>query len=448
MTRTNRGTLPAFLASLALLATAAFSQPIPPPAPAKPKLLAPPADAPFADFSTAWPTRWGHKASDGIQGVIRPLDVPASDLSSRSVWQADLTPDADDHADAAALLADSGATPAFEKPGSFLVGRPRIDGAGGGVGGQLPGFDGGTVGGLLVFRFISGETAADNSVDLQRTTFVTYDPAALDPAAKPKGVILVMPGLFGTPGPVIEGTIARLRQSGFAILRMMSQPSRFTEKFTFHADVTDAATTAAAAKEISHILSDRAAECAFAAQAAWDYLESQRPDLKGLPCGVLGMSGGAMTLPTVVAREPSRYRACMMIAGGADFWLINEHSNYADWIGALTVDWSPSTPTDDQRKTLDLAYLAAAPLDSYHTAAALKGKHVVLMHAKQDRAVPAALGDVLWQRLGKPERWAGPWSHESVFIALAMQNDQVAAWFEKAMSHRSDMSDSAEPPPK
>jgi hypothetical protein len=455
--------LSAMLFAPVSLLPAALAQFGTPPRPTDPKLLPPDHTAPFADFSSAWPDRWqppnAAKSDRPFRGVIRIMNVFADRLGTRgNPSNAPLTDD--DRADIAALLGPASkpdGTPVDasleirrEGQGSLVHVERRVDVAIPSNLGQLGGV--GNTDAALVLRFISAErvtTGDRTALELQRTTFAYYEPepatptgdagAAPDaekPAEKPTNptaVILLMPGLFGTPEQIIEPMIARFRQSGWGVLRMMSQPSRFTERVNFTVDVSSDAATVTSAAEISRVLSGRAAECAYAVQAAWEFLEQSRPEIKGVPRGAVGMSGGAMTMPTVVALDPAPYSAIMMIAGGADYWLINEHSNYAEWIGAIKRTWIPEKPTDDQRRALDAAYLAASPLDPFHTAAALKGKRIVMMHATGDRAVPAKLGDVLWERLGRPERWAGPWTHETIFISLATQLDQVIDWFQRSL---------------
>ena len=102
-----------------------------------------------------------------------------------------------------------------------------------------------------------------------------------------------------------------------------------------------------------------------------------------------------MTLPTVVAREPDRYAAGIMVGGGADFWLMNHRSNYKNWIDAARENWVGPPPTPEQLAQLDELYLRKSPLDSYYTAAALKGKPTLMIQGTTDFAVPSPyLGDL------------------------------------------------------
>jgi predicted esterase len=233
-----------------------------------------------------------------------------------------------------------------------------------------------------------------------------------------------MPGLFGTPEPIAESTSSALRKSGWTILRMLAQPSRFTERVEF--TVADSLDTTA--QEIARVLTGRAAECAFAAQAACLHVESSRPFLKSKPRIALGFSAGAMTLPTVVAREPDRYHAAILVGAGCHFWLLNSKSNYATMVGALSLSWSGIERTPERESQLADRYLAHAPLDSFHTAAALHNKPVLMIQGQHDLAVPTSLGETLWERLQRPEKWMRPFGHEFLFINLHKDYNAITDW--------------------
>jgi predicted esterase len=261
-------------------------------------------------------------------------------------------------------------------------------------------------------------------LQIRRTWFGVYDSLNSDGA---RGVALVMPGLFNTPEPIIEYVVKALQERGWVVLRMMAQPSRFTERveFAINPDRLDDS-----ARRLAGEMQDRVAECAFAAQAAFGHLLSRRPELGRLPRIALGMSGGAMTLPTVVAREPEKYAGAVLIAGGADLYAITSESNYRAMIGSLTYKWL-RPPTEAEKDQLDRLYLEHATLDSYHTAAALRGKPVLMIHGTHDGAVPARLGDLLWERLGRPERWSEEAGHEEVFMRLPQKTGRILEWLDQ-----------------
>jgi predicted esterase len=353
-----------------------------------------------------WPARLAPASNPGAKGVIHPLPDAAAVLGFRSSIRA---PTPDDLADARALLGDGIDSARFEGPGSFIyrIGRPD----------QPADPDRKPTPHPEYFVFVS---ASPERV-LQRTWFAFSLPSS----DHPRGTALLMPGLFGTPPATLDLVTRRLRAQGWAVLRMMSQPSRFTARAVFDINTAD---PGPGLKNVAAEFDDRTAECAFAVEAAFAHLAQTHPDLAALPRIAVGMSGGAMTLPTVVAREPARYAAAVLIAGGCDFFTMALESNYQYLVNAFTFHWTPAEPPDDQRPALAREYLEASALDSYHTVAALKGKPILMIHGSFDMAVPAHLGDLLWERLEKPERWVKKAGHEEVFMKLPGDLDRLMQW--------------------
>ena len=56
---------------------------------------------------------------------------------------------------------------------------------------------------------------------------------------------------------------------------------------------------------------------------------------------------------------------------------------------------------------------------------------MLLIQGTSDLAVPSPLGDLLWERMGKPERWlmeeAG---HEVLFMMLPQKFGKMMEWLE------------------
>jgi len=377
-----------------------------------------PAADPGAIAPAAWPARHVVQGHPDARGVIRTLDIPGLVGFQPGIGLL-IKPSQADLADARALIPGDGDAQepmvAFEQPGSFVfraTTRP----------GKPPHAE-------LWFVFVSARPsdAEPPAPRIERTWFGYYAPAE---GVDPRGLALLMPGMFGTPEPILNLFISRLTAQGWGVVRMMAQPSRFTQKTVFKVDTAD---PAAAAGSIAAEFDQRSAECAFAVQAAMEFVARERPALAPLPRIAVGMSGGAMTMPTVLALEPERYAAAVMIAGGCNYLAINEESNYRMLIDAISLQWSPGAPTDDDRARLDSLYLERSRLDSYHAAAALAGKPMLMIHGDHDGAVPARLGDMLWERLGKPERWVQVAGHEEVFMKLPAEMDKIMEWIAAAV---------------
>ncbi len=259
------------------------------------------------------------------------------------------------------------------------------------------------------------DTDEQRIVQLQRTWFVLYEPRNTEKADATKGVVLLFPGMFGTPEPVIDGLIGQLRNNGWHVLRMLTHSSRFTEQASYTLDPQDG--LGEEAEAIANELGDRAAECALAVEAVCAHIAKTRLDIPIDRRIALGMSGGGMVLPTIVAREHDAYKAAVFIGGGCDFAAISMESNYADWIDAVRIEWA-SEPTDMDRTAFAFTYRDAAPFDSYHTATLMADIPTLMLHGSADKAVPASLGDLLWTRLGEPERWEAPIGHEVLFMGF------------------------------
>lgn len=261
-------------------------------------------------------------------------------------------------------------------------------------------------------------------VVLERTWFSLYDPRS-GPA---RGIAVMMPGLFGTPEAVFDQMVRHLQARGWVVLRMMAQPSRYTEALDVQVDPEDVEKAAAVCAEV---FGQRVAECAYAVEAALAWAREKRPEIAGKPAVILGGSGGAMSLPTVVARMPQTFDAAVLIAGGSDFATIAVTSNYVEWVDSVRISFGGGRPTPAQLEAFGEAYLSRSPLDSYHTASALEGTPVLMLHASRDRAVPAAQGEQLWERLGKPERRVYTMGHETIFISLPLRYGSIMDWLDE-----------------
>lgn len=397
----------------------------------------PPVDskAAFLNYANAWPERWGVPPGPGVRCVVlpvkgnilkpeivrttgwpRPNGLAEQDPLANELFEALGRPEAVQNFKVRSL--GSGAT--------VVRTRPRLEGE------RVLRRNAYTA--TLTFRTVSARAIGEDVLELDETWFSLFEP---DQAGEPRAVVLLMPGLLGTPEGILQALTARLNDAGYPVLRMICQPSRFVEQAVYTIDPADGLDEEA--RFIAASFDNRTAECAFAVQAAFDYLNKERPALAAAPRIAIGCSGGAMTLPTVVARDPEPYKAAVLIGGGAGFWLLNERSNYAEMIGAVDARWKPAAdalgdaPKEaDRRKLADL-YLDHAALDAFHTAAALEGKRVLMVHGSLDRAVPAPLGDALWERLGRPERWSEEVGHEALFMNLPARFDDMVRWVDAAV---------------
>jgi pimeloyl-ACP methyl ester carboxylesterase len=305
---------------------------------------------------------------------------------------------------------------------------------------------------------------------IERTWFAYYDPFPPrdekgfldgDKKAPIRGLVVILPGMFGTPPDQIGTMTRRLRNEGFAVLRMLAHPSLFTEHVSFAVPMQGPVD--AAAKDIARELSGRTAEVAYAIESALAHVMTQRPEIIDKKLGFVGMSGGAMVAPTVVARNPKLFERVVLIGGGADYLQILLESNYREWIDAVEVLFFEGAPpkghagndqqgkplepikadepakpgsagfrlvtkgpsADQRRAELLAAYRRLAPLDSANLAPSLAGTSVLMVQATTDRAVPRVTGDLLWEKADKPERIMVSGGHEWLFFTLNRHMDRM-----------------------
>lgn len=316
--------------------------------------------------------------------------------------------------------------------------------------GSMWGVSGGPVPeGTESFAFVSG--TLDQDVDgewlirVERTWYQLVEAAT----PEPRGVVLLIPGMFGTPEPVVERFVRALSGRGYAVVRFLAHSARFTEEVTIDLDPAD---LASAADRIAQTFGERAAENAYAASAAVRDALERRPSWRDKPVAAVGFSGGAMVLPTVLAYDPDLYDAAVYVAGGAHFWRIAQESNYRQWIDSVRWRWldgaggaaasvNNTPPAAGLKRELDRLYLERAPLDSARTGELVRGVPTLMVHAANDQAVPAELGDLLWERLGRPERRVLPVGHELLFVTLPTQFLGIIDWLDGAVSAQPRPSD-------
>lgn len=400
-------------AVIALSGVGACAQPVPPepvPSAVSEALFAnfPVADSEITcvESASAWVVRPGFAIDDRIQGVISVIDFAHERPRPTQVGRISAI-EAPTELRGMSRLLDKLGRPngevEFEGPKSCIVRIPEFIAT-----------DPKSVksDATLTIEFLSGVPSGDTGVRIQRTAFSLFTPTADAPA---RGAALIMPGLLGTPLGVLEPLTKMLREDGWYVLRMWAQPSRFTEYKPVFIDVTG--DRIAQAQSLADEMQNRLSEVAYSVQAAFARVEQSHPELAGLPRVGVGMSGGALTMPTVIAREAPRYAGCVMIGGGADAFMMTLKSSYS-MIGGPKYEFVNGEMTQEFLRSLDEEYLKRAPLDPYHTAVSLREKKVLIIHANADTAVPSPLGDLLWKRCGSQDRVIHEAGHESLFMML------------------------------
>ena len=367
-----------------------------------------------------WPARWG-AFPGGERGVVyEDIRLIADWQSGRIPNDFILPPDEINEEQIQLLLRSSTEssttewTPELEVGGGFII-RP------------IEGESAESIGEYRQYlTFVSAERDdLTGSLRVQRTWFTFTEPKD----TKPRGLAILMSGMFATPREVCDIAERGLLMRGWAVLRMLSPPSRMSEHtvYTIPLDLDSSAVM----EQIATDMDNRVAECAHAVKAMADHVVRGSQILPGAPRIIFGMSGSAIALPTIVAYEPEAYDAAVIVAGGANSFSIARRSSYREWIDAIGFLFTPRDPTTSELAELDAQYLELSTLDGYHTAESMSGIPTLMIHGSTDTAVPADTGELLWDRLGKAERWVMPVGHELVFAALPVRMVALLDWLDE-----------------
>lgn len=185
----------------------------------------------------------------------------------------------------------------------------------------------------------------------------------------------------------------------------------------------DASSTA---REIAAAIDDALAGNAYSCEAVLHYIDHQRPDLQGVPVVLMGFSAGAIAAPAAAALIAPRLSAVVLVGGGANIFMLSQESTFSD--GGVRVLCDEKSVPKPVLEASYPDYLNAAQLDGWRVAPLLSGIPVLQVHASQDTWVPAKGGELLWERLGKPDRLVVDSDHDLLFYFLPEQAPQVDAW--------------------
>lgn len=244
------------------------------------------------------------------------------------------------------------------------------------------------------------------------------------PGTTPRGTIVHMAGLgsYAYELPIIQ----ELKDRGWWVLRVSTPRVWWFEARRFMIPSRDRVPEVARslAKEIDDLL----AESAYAAEGAIDYLARQRPEIPLSPMVMVGCSAGALATPAVVARMPEKFDAVVLVGGGANLLEISQRSDLTT--AGISLAWPENQPRPDWRNRLFAEYLKFSKLDPYATAPVIRDKPVLMVHANLDSTVPADNGWLLWDRLGRPDRYVHVVGHRTLFLTLYTQSRRIADWID------------------
>lgn len=226
--------------------------------------------------------------------------------------------------------------------------------------------------------------------------------------------------------PVIEELLLK----NWAVLRVAS-PNLSAQRGSPTYRIDDDDDLDRAARRIARQIDDRLAEHAYAVEAAIAFLADRVPHVPTHPAVLMGYSAGALVTPVIAARMPERFAAAVLVCGGANLLDISQRSELTD--GGIKIKWGPGRGTDADLARLKGLYLGYSRLDPFHTAPYLNTTPVLQVHGTMDGIVPADTGDLLFERLNRPDRLVYPIGHKGFFWLLPSQAKRLVDWVEEAV---------------
>ncbi|MBL8760544.1 MAG: hypothetical protein JNL50_04510 [Phycisphaerae bacterium] len=174
------------------------------------------------------------------------------------------------------------------------------------------------------------------------------------------------------------------------------------------------------------------ADIAYSWEAALAFVEKKCAAAAGGPVVYVGMSFGGIVGPTVVARLGERVKATVLAGAGANLMGIASESDIEGLDLVLTgSDGRRVMPGSEHYRAISEMYLEKAAWDSYNTAPFLAGQPVLLVQGRTDRTVPSQYGELLWERLGRPERWSAWYGHPLLIYFIGDHRKEIVDWLER-----------------
>jgi pimeloyl-ACP methyl ester carboxylesterase len=252
----------------------------------------------------------------------------------------------------------------------------------------------------------------------------------LTPGGPARGIVLHLSSLagFDYEKPVIDA----LCHDGWLVVQIDASTVRRQEnpvRVERGGDVREAAA------ELAEMIDNRVAEIGYAAEAVLDYLHDTRPELGDRPVMIAGYSAGALVGPAVGALLHDRIEGVVLVGGGANLLNIARRSSLTN--GGIAVRWvgpperADVDASDEDWARLEDAYLSASKLDPNNTAPYLADKPVLVLHGIFDDIVPADTGELLYERLGRPERFVYTLGHRGLFWRLPAQAGLIRRWIDR-----------------
>lgn len=254
------------------------------------------------------------------------------------------------------------------------------------------------------------------------------------PRGESRGIAVRLTGLDG--GIYDRGLERELLDRGYTVL-VIRPPA--LDLLSSDAEREAMLPVGRAAQASAEVLDRFLAARALTVEGLVRWLEAEQPELAGLPIVVVGSSFGAITAPAVTLRLRERFgerlRAQALVTGGANLVEIMRTTAYSIGFGEGRGD-------SELRRWAEI-YASLTRFDPLNTATLVRGVPTLVLHATGDGIVPTPTQTILWERLGKPERWDFRGGHIALFVLFDRYAGSVIDWVDERAELRS-ASDGAE----
>ena len=179
-------------------------------------------------------------------------------------------------------------------------------------------------------------------------------------------------------------------------------------------------------------------ETAYATEAVLAYLHQKNPSWVRGPHVVIGASAGALAAPVLIKRLEG-VDAAVYVGGGANVPEIALESSIRIYRPKILMS-EKGSPTrhrasrENAIQRLKELALQRSQIDPLKIAPTLPPVPTLMLSGELDRIVPAHTGDLLYNALGRPERWRYPAGHIALFLGLPLQANRVIDWIEAVVA--------------
>jgi dienelactone hydrolase len=144
-----------------------------------------------------------------------------------------------------------------------------------------------------------------------------------------------------------------------------------------------------------------------------------RSDIDQDQLGVFGISLGGITGALASTAEPRLQKVCLLLAGGDIARVVWQSPELDD----LRRGWEQSGKSrDDFTKLMQT-------IDPVTYAENVRGKHILMLNAKEDEVIPRECTESLWKAFGEPEIQWYPGGHYTVARHLPSAVERVRSFF-------------------